>query len=100
MYCTMPFFHFVAVGGIDYVGVSASLAFARGSDRECHDVTIIRDDECEPIPENFFADLALVSGSDVMIDPGLTRVDIDDSLEDECGKRVWKLYTMSSCHRV
>ena len=96
----MPFFHFVSVAGIDYVGVDVDLAFARGSDRQCHDVTIIQDDECEPIPENFFVDLALVSGSDVIVDPGLTRVDIDDSLEDECGKRVWKLYTMSSCHRV
>ena len=86
MYYTMPFFHFVAVGGIDYVGATANLAFAHGSDRECHDVIILQDDECEPIPENFFADLALVSGSNVMIDPGLTRVDIDDSLEDECGE--------------
>ena len=82
----MPFFHFVAVGGIDYVGATANLAFARGSVRECHDVTILQDDKCEPIPENFLADLVLVSGPIIMINPDLTRVDIDDSLEDECGE--------------
>ena len=90
MYCTMPSFHFVAVGGIDYVAVTPNLEFERGLDRKCHDVTIVQDNKCKPVPKNFFADLALVSGSNVTVDPALTRVSIDDSLEDECGESMWK----------
>ena len=84
----MPLFHIASVSGPgkDSSGVTAILEFDCFSNRECHDVTLIQDDECEPIPENFFADLSLVTGSNVIVDPALIRVDSDDSLEDEWGE--------------
>ena len=59
----------------------------RGSLRECHFVTIFDDDFCELLPpEHFFSDLALVSGGRVDINIPTTRIVIDDSDEEECGK--------------
>ena len=58
----------------------------RGSLRECHFVTVLDDDFCEVPPEDFFADLALVSGRRVDINIPTTQIIIDDSGEEECGK--------------
>ena len=57
-----------------------------GSSKQCHFVTIRDDDMCELPPEHFFADLELVSGVGVDINIETTRIVIDDSGEDECGK--------------
>ena len=74
--------------GLDYVGESVNLEFARGDSRRCHTVDILQDDLCEhPVPENFFADLAYVSGiQDINIVRDVTQVLIDDSNELECGE--------------
>ena len=58
----------------------------RGSLRQCYFVNILNDIMCEVPPENFFADLALVSGRMVSINPPTTQIFIDDSGEPECGK--------------
>ena len=73
---------------IDYVGQSANLEFARGESRQCHTVVITQDEFCEfPEPEDFFANLAYVSGiQDIIIVRERTRVIIDDSSEPECGE--------------
>ena len=77
---------FTSVDGVDYLGQSVNLMFVRGSMRECHSVPILHDDECEPIPETFSADLAYVSGiPTITINPATTEVFIDDSNETECG---------------
>ena len=60
--------------------------FERGSLRQCHSVIIIQDNDCESIRESFTAVLTLVSGFDVTINPNLTRIDIRDVAEPECGK--------------
>ena len=61
--------------------------FARGSTSQCHSVTILNDDNCELPPKDFFADLAYVSGRQIInINIPTTRVIIDDSNEPECGK--------------
>ena len=53
----------------------------------CHNVEIIQDDECEPTPENFFADLTILRGNPVIIlDPESTEVFIDDANETDCGE--------------
>ena len=67
------------------MGVSAELEFAVGQERACHNVTILDDDDCEPTPENFFADLTTVSGDLVAISRDVTEVFIDDTDEDDCG---------------
>ena len=88
MYITLfCIFHYI-VEGIDYVGQSANLAFARGNSRICHAVNIIQDDFCEfPEPEDFFASMAYVSGiQNINIIRNRTRVLIDDSNEPECGE--------------
>ena len=58
------------------------LVFSRGDTQKCHRVEIIGDEICEPTPENFFADMLLVNGSDVFINPNLTQVRIFEG----CGK--------------
>ena len=80
--------HFSAVQGVDYVATSDELVFSLGDSQQCHSVEIIDDLICELPPENFFADMLLVSGFDVTVDPDLTEVLIDDSDEEECGKWV------------
>ena len=80
--------HFSTVEGVDYVATSANLMFSLGDSQQCHSVEIIDDLICEPTPENLFADMLLVSGFDVTVDPDLTEVLIDDSDEEECGKWV------------
>ena len=68
------------------MGQSVNLTFVHGSMRECHSVPILHDDECEPTPETFSANLAYVSGIRIItIDPPTTDVFIDDSNETECG---------------
>ena len=68
------------------MGQSVNLMFVRGNRRVCHSVPILQDDECEPTPETFSANLAYVSGiSIITIDPASTEVFIDDSNEPECG---------------
>ena len=54
----------------------------------CHFVVILDDELCELLPpEDFFADLALVSDSPhIDINIPTTRIIIDDSREGECGK--------------
>ena len=60
--------------------------FARGDTRQCHLVQILNDDICErPLVEDFFSDLALVSGTPVIVvDPERAQVLIDDS--EDCRK--------------
>ena len=71
------------------MGQIVNLEFTRGSIRECHTVDILLDDVCEEPPENFFADLAYVSGiPTINIITPTTEVIIDDTAEEECGK--WK----------
>ena len=68
------------------MGQSINLMFVRGSMRECHSVPILHDDECEPTPETFSANLAYVSGiPTITINPATTEVFIVDSNETECG---------------
>ena len=73
---------------IDYVGQSANLEFILGDSRICHTIDIIQDNVCEhPDPEDFFANLAYVSGiQNINIVQDSTRVLIDDSGEPECGE--------------
>ena len=77
--------HLSTVQGVDYVAASVELEFVVGAIQRCHRVEIII---CKPTLKNFFADMLLVSGFDVSVDPDLTQVLIDDSDEDECGKWV------------
>ena len=61
--------------------------FASGTTSECHSATILNDDNCELSLEDFFADLAYVSGHPIInINIPTTRVIIEDSNEPECGK--------------
>ena len=61
--------------------------FVRGSMGVCHSVPILQDDECEPTPETFSANLAYVSGIPIItINPASTEVFID---EPECGKCIY-----------
>ena len=79
------------MGGQDYVAViRMPLNFPRGTERVCHTITILQDNDCELLPENyFFSDLALESGTlDILIDPPTAQVVIDDRAEPECGNLV------------
>ena len=76
-----------SVAGTDYVAQSINLTFSHGDMEICHTVDILQDDECEPMPENFFSDLEYVSGIQTIdIMPDTTEVFIDDSNEPECGE--------------
>ena len=89
MTCNQPLLlHIViSVAGGDYVSESVNLIFAPGSMRECHTVSLLQDDECEQPPEDFFADLAYVSGiQPINIPIPTTQVSIHDFGEPECGK--------------
>ena len=75
------------MAGIDYEATSVQLEFARGSMRQCHTVTIIPDEVCELTPEEFFADLVLVSGSPIInINSSITQIIIDDTDETDCSE--------------
>ena len=76
-----------SVAGLDYTTQTVNLIFARGSERQCHSVAILDDDLCEFPSEDFFADLAYVSGRQIIniIFP-TARVVIDDTNQPECGK--------------
>ena len=76
------------VAGDDYTAVDGEeLAFPRGSTRRCHTIDIVNDDICETDPNEFYSDLAYVSGvQPITIDPSTAQVVIDDSRETECSK--------------
>lgn len=77
----------VSVAGIDYEATSVQLEFPRGSTRECHTVTIIPDEVCELTSEDFFADLALVTGTPIInINSSVTQIIIDDADETDCSE--------------
>ena len=67
------------------MATSVNLEFLHGDSRKCHEVEIIDDELCEPTPESFFADMLLISGADVSVNPNLTQVHI----VEECGKLIW-----------
>lgn len=68
------------------MSASVPLEFVTGSDRVCHVVEILQDDDCELTPENFFADLTIVSGRPIInIEPMNTQIFIDDANETDCG---------------
>ena len=80
------------------MGESVNLEFARGESESCHIVDILQDELCEhPVPENFFADLAYVSGiQDITIVRDVTQVLIDDSNEPECGELEYVVCSLGS----
>ena len=82
MHCCM---YLLLVQGIDFIRQSVSLAFTHGDSRMCHTVDIIHNNICEP-SEDFFANLTNVSGTNIIILQGRTRVLIEDSNEPECGE--------------
>ena len=82
----IPIFRILVLGA-DYGSQSVSLTFVRGSILQCHNVSILQDDDCEQPPEDFFADLAYASGiQPININIPTTEVIINDSSEQECGK--------------
>lgn len=79
--------HNTADEGADYLAVTGEeLMFSRGETRVCHTIVIVNDDICERDPsENFFSDLAYVSGvMPITIAPSTAEIVIDDSAEPEC----------------
>ena len=75
------------MAGDDYEAVGGEeLVFNRGDIRACHSIFILNNSICESDPnENFFSDLAYVSGvQPIIIDPVTAQVFIDDSAEPEC----------------
>lgn len=87
----------LAVAGHDYAAVvSDELVFRHGENRVCYTVNIQQDYVCENISnEQFFSDLAYVSGLQPVIDPSTVLVFIDDTKEQECSK--YLLYYSYSC---
>ena len=77
------------MAGEDYVAViRMPLNFPRGTERVCHTITILQDDDCEVLSENesFFSELSLESGVGVIIiEPPTAEVIIDDTEEPQCG---------------
>ena len=76
-----------SVAGADYDAVAGvQLTFNRNDTRVCHTINILQDNICEyPPNENFFSDLAYVSGvMPITISPSSAQVVIDDSDEQEC----------------
>ena len=76
------------MAGEDYIAViRMPLNFPRGTERVCHIITILQDDECEVLPENeSFSDLSLESGvGEINIQPPTAELIIDDTEEQECG---------------
>ena len=74
---------FRTVPGSDYVATSVSLDFFRGDSRKCHSVKIINDGLCEPMPEDFFADMDLVSASNINTTPSLAQILVNGTNEDD-----------------
>ena len=68
------------------MAASEELVFNRGDTHICHTIDILQDNICEyPPNENFFPDLAYVSGMQpITIAPPTAQVVIDDSDEPEC----------------
>ena len=77
------------MGGVDYVALSGLvLRFEAGEGRVCHNITLIQDDFCEDIPENFTSNLALGSFGvqPISVTNTPATIIIDDSSEPECSK--------------
>ena len=76
--------------GSDYIGiVDFELIFSAGDDRQCHNVNITDDDDCEKeANESFFSILSYASGKmPIVITLHIaTRIEIGDTAEPECGK--------------
>ena len=63
------------------------LIFGVGDIRVCSDIMILNDRNCEIPIEDFFSNLAYVSGEQpINVDPTRTRVIIKDTAEPECGR--------------
>ena len=84
---TLKFSRYSA-SGVDYVGVpTVLLIFGVGGNRLCLDITILNDNNCEIQIEDFFSNLAYVSGEQpINVDPTRARVIIKDTAEPECGR--------------
>lgn len=91
------------VAGSDYVAVAGEeLVFNRSNIRVCHVIGILDDSICEDDPnENFFLDLAFISGMQpIRIEPGTAEVIIDDAEERECGKYVRMIHPVNIYNRL
>ena len=76
------------MAGEDYLAVIREpLMFPPGTVRVCHTVTIIQENECEILPNEFFSSvLSFESGvGKIIIQPPTAQVIIDDTAEPECG---------------
>ena len=74
---------FLLVAPEDYLSTSGGmLTFNIGDARQCHDVGIVDDVIYEIEVEQFFSNLALVSGAPVTVDPPSIRVIIFDDTDD------------------
>ena len=78
------FLCFFLVAPEDYLSSTGILTFNTGDDRQCHDVEIVNDDTYESDLEQFFSNLALVSGAPVTLDPSSAQVIIDDNDDCKC----------------
>ena len=81
----------------DYIAVNGeTLQFTAGESRNCHRITINQDRICEDPNEDFFSNIALLSGDQpISVTRTPARVIIDDTNEPECSK-----YTALSCRNV
>ena len=77
--------HLSTVQGVDYMATSEYLVVRRGETQWCHRVDIIDDETCEPTPENFFANMLLVSCSNIFINPNFTQVLFG---KEQCGRLI------------
>ena len=80
----------------DYGGVIDQLVqFNTGDTKQTHTITIAQDLLCEDDPNEFFSNIALVSGTQpIEVIHPQARVIIDDSMEPECGKQ--SLFSMNN----
>ena len=76
------FLCFILVAPEDYTSSTGILTFNTGDNRQCHDVEIVNDAIYESKLEQFFSNLALVSGAPVTVDPESAQVIIND--DDDC----------------
>ena len=71
----------------DYESSNQQLIFATGISRVCHFVNIINDTMCEINPtEDFFPNLELAFGENIIVDPPQAQVIINDTNQPECGE--------------
>ena len=69
----------------DYLSASGILIFNTGDTRQCHNIEIVNDAECEAGVEQLILNLTLVTGAPVTVDPPSAQVIISDDRGD-CGK--------------